>query len=120
MSFSESEKEQLVSSLMDLRRESQRAELNLRFQKKEDAADKIKDANKALTRQIDRQLARLMEEWLGAAAQASADLQAANSGLEAAIGDIKNKIKIGQNVVKAVGFLDDAVAIAKKALAGGI
>jgi hypothetical protein len=120
MAFVESEKEQLLTSLMDMRRQGQSAEIDLRFQQRTADADALKEANKRLTKQIDALLGRLMREWLGTAATAMTDLGNTSAALEAATADIKKKIAIAQNVVKAVGLLDDAVAIAKKALAGGI
>ena len=58
-----------------------------------------------------------MEEWTGRADTAVKGLTAANTKLDAAVADIKKKIRNAQNVVKVVGLLDVAVAIAKKVLA---
>src|SRR5881398_1401495 len=116
MAFTESEKEKFLGSLMDMRRKGQSTEVNLRFQQQTVEADRVKEANKRLTDQIDAQVGDAMNQWLGSAANAMTELGKKSSGIDASIAAIKKKVKIAENVVKAVGFIDDAVAIAKKAL----
>lgn len=120
MAFTDSEKEKFLASLMDMRRKGQRTEVNLRFQQETARADQVKEANKRLTGQIDDQEGELMHDWLGSATNAMTELGKKSKGIDTVIADIKKKVKIAENVVKAIGFIDDAVAIAKKALAGGI
>ncbi len=117
MAFEPTDKEKVLESLMGVRRQGQLAELCLRFQNKTDEAEKIWEGNAHLSTEIDILLGRMMEEWLGRSDQAIKGLTAANTKLEAAVADIKKQVKVAQNVVKVVGLLDDAVAIAKKALA---
>jgi chromosome segregation ATPase len=134
MAFQPSEKEKFLGRLMDVHREAQIAEIGLRFQVKEAEKAETKDVAATLQKNVDALSAsiqklsaeidtlqvQLMEEWLAAAPRAIAALEEKSAGLQAAIGSIKKKLKIGQNVVKAAGFLDDTVAIARKALAGGL
>jgi hypothetical protein len=117
MPFEPTDKEKVLESLMAARRQGQLAELSLRFQNKPDDANKIWEGNARLSTEIDILIGRMMDEWTGRADTAIKGLTAANTKLEAAVADIKKQIKIAQNVVKVVGFLDDAVAIAKKVLA---
>jgi hypothetical protein len=56
-----------------------------------------------------------MEDGLGRVEPVLKGLNAATAKLETAVGGIKKDVKTAQNVVKVVGLLDDAVAIAKKA-----
>jgi hypothetical protein len=118
MAFKPTDKEKLLESLMGTHRQGQVAELRLRFQEEPDEAEKIWAANIRLSTEIDILLGRIMEDWLGSAARATADLRKANANLKAAIDDIQKQIKVAQNVVKVVGLLDEAVAIARKALTG--
>jgi hypothetical protein len=88
------------------------------LQGKPDEADKIRPGNTRLSREIDILIGQMMDEWLGDADRTMKDLTAVNAKLEAAVAEIKKQINVAQNVVKALGLLDDAVAIAKKAVAG--
>ena len=117
MPFEPTNKEHVLESLMEARRHGQLAELSLRFQNKPDDANKIWEGNTRLSTEIDILIGRMMDEWAGRADTAITGLAAANAKLEAAVGDIKKRIKIAQNVVTVVGVLDDAVAIARKVLA---
>lgn len=114
MPFTPTDKEKVLESLMAARRQGQLAELSLRFQNKADDANRIREGTTRLSAEIDILLGRMMEEWAGRADTAIKGLTAANSKLETTVVDIKKQIKIAQNVVKVIGFLDDAVAIAKK------
>ena len=118
MAFEATDKEKVLESLMAARRQGQLAELSLRFQGKSDEAEKIWEGTTRLSTEIDILIGRMMEDWLGAAHRAIRDLTVANDKIDAAVADIKRQIQIAQNVVKVIGFLDDAVAIAKKALLG--
>ena len=118
MAFQPTEKETLLEALMAARRQGQLAELSLRFQGKPDEANRIREGSARLSTEIDILIGRMMEEWLGAAKRATKDIGAVQATLEAAVADIKEQIKVAQTVVKVIGLLDDAVAIAKKALAG--
>ena len=116
MAFTQSDKEKFLAALNDTRSAGHSAEIRLRFQENTAEADQVSAAADRLTEQIDMLTAELMKDWLGAAKQAMADLSKKSDQIDDAIADIKKKLKIGQNVVKLVGALDDAVAIAKKVL----
>lgn len=118
MAFEPTKKEKVLESLMSTHRQGQLAEVSLRLQGKPDEADKIKPGNTRLSGEIDTLIGQMMDEWLGDADRTVKELTAANAKLEVAVAEIKKQINIAQNVVKALGLLDDAVAIAKKAVAG--
>ncbi len=118
MAFEPTDKEKVLESLMAARRQGQLAELTLRFQGRPAEAENIREGNARLSTEIDILIGRMMEDWLGAADRATKDLATANARLEAAVADIKKQIEVAQNVVEVLGLLDDALAIAKKALAG--
>jgi len=118
MAFELTEKEKVLESLMAAHRQGQLAEVSLRLQGKPDEADKIKPGNTRLSTEIDILIGQMMDEWLGDADRAIKGLVKVNTKLEAAVAAIKKQIDIAQNVVKIIGLLDDAVAIAKKAVSG--
>ena len=57
-----------------------------------------------------------MDEWMGTAKTVRERMKNINSGPQATIRDIKNKKRLAENVVKAIGFIDDAVGIAANVL----
>lgn len=118
MAFEPTEKEKVLESLMSAHSQGQLAEVSLRLQGKPDEADKLKPGNTRLSTEIDTLIGQMMDEWLGDAERAIKGLAKANTMLEAAIAEIKKQINVAQNVVKIIGLLDDAVAIAKKVAAG--
>ena len=120
MAFQSSEKQKLLESLMDARRNGHVAEVSLRLQQKETEANEIRDANETLSAEIDNLQAQLMQEWLANAKTVMADLGKKTDALDETVTKIKKKVKLAENVTKAVGLLDDAVVIAKKVLAGGL
>lgn len=81
--------------------------------------DKIWESTARLSTEIDILIGRIMEEWLGTADRAISDLSTASAKIADAVAGIKKQLQIAQNVVKVIGFLDEAVAIAKKAFLRG-
>jgi predicted transcriptional regulator len=118
MAFEPTEKEKVLESLMSAHSQGQLTEVSLRLQGKPDEADKLKPGNTRLSGEIDNLIGKMMDEWLGDADRNMKALTAANAKLEAAVAEIKKQINVAQNVVKIIGLLDDAVAIAKKVAAG--
>ena len=117
MAFEQKQKEQVIESLMAEHRQGQIAEINLRLQGKPDEAEKVWHRNSLLSAEIDILIGQLMDEWLGNAERAIKGLAKISAKLEAAVAEIKKQINVAQNVVKIIGLLDDAVAIAKKVAA---
>jgi hypothetical protein len=118
MAFEQTQKEEIMESLMAEHRQGQIAEINLRLQGKPDEADKVWQENTRLAAEIDILIGQMMDEWLGNAERAIKGLAKINTKLEAAVAEIKKQMNVAQNVVKIIGLLDDAVAIAKKVVAG--
>jgi hypothetical protein len=118
MTFESTDKEKVLESLMAEHRQGQIAEINLRLQGKPDEAEKVWQENSRLSAEIDILIGQMIDEWLGNAERTIKKLTAANAKLETAVAEIKKEINVAQNVVKIIGLLDDAVAIAKKVVAG--
>ena len=117
MAFEQTQKEKFIESLMGEHRQGQITEINLRLQGKPDEADKVWRENIRLSAEIDILNGQMMDEWLGNAERAIKGLAKVNTKLEVAVAEIKKQINVAQNVVKIIGLLDDAVAIAKKVVA---
>jgi hypothetical protein len=118
MAFDPKDKEKVLEFLMTVHRQGQFMEVKLRLQGKPDEAEKLWQSNTRLSTEIDILIGQIMDEWLGDAERAIEDLTDAKAKLGAAVADIKQQIDVPQNVVKVLGLLDEAVAIAKKAVAG--
>ena len=117
MAFEQAQKEKVMESLMAAQRQGQITEINLRLQGKPDEAEKVWQSNNRLSAEIDILIGQMMDEWLGNAERAIKGLAKINDKLETAVAEIKKQINVTQNVVKIIGLLDDAVAIAKKVAA---
>jgi hypothetical protein len=118
MAFESTDKEKVLESMMAAHRQGQLAEVSLRLQGKPDQAEKLRPGNTRLSTEVDILIGQMMDEWLGNAGPTMKDPTAVNGKLAAAVADIKKQINIAQNVVKALGLLDEAVAVAKKAVGG--
>jgi len=117
MAFEQTQKEKVIESLIAEHRQGQIAEINLRLQGKPDEAEKVWQNNSRLAAEIDILIGQLMDEWLGNAERAIKGLAKISAKLETAVAEIKKQINVAKNVVKIIGLLDDAVAIAKKVAA---
>jgi len=60
-------------------------------------------------------LARAIDAWLGDVDAAVSEMDDASQRAQDAIDAVEKDVGIAQNVVKAVGYIDDAIAIAKNA-----
>ena len=114
MAFSQDDKLKLLDALMDARRQGQLAEISLRSQGLGDDAEKIRKSVTVLSAQIDVLIGRMMEDWLGQVDKAIGDMATCTKGLQTAVDQIRKKVAIAQTVVKALGFVDQAVATAAK------
>jgi len=116
MPNSQTNKETLIHSLNETYRKGQKFELNLRFKGKTSEADQVRVKCNELSDRIDDLIAEAMKDWLGNADTLIDEVKSINSNLQSSIRDIKHEIKMGEKVVKAIGYLDQAIDIAKKLL----
>jgi hypothetical protein len=112
----EKSKRELIQKTRESIRKGDDLEVELIFKGKKDEAEKIRKETDKLIEKNKALIASLMEEWLGTAAEIEGKMEIVNTGLEAVIQDIKEDIEIAKNVVKALGYLDDAIGIAVKLL----
>ncbi|MFQ5667816.1 MAG: hypothetical protein ACE5I7_15495 [Candidatus Binatia bacterium] len=119
MPRSQPDKRQFINQLIASRNKGNVLELELIIQGKKKEAAKVHKATRKLSRRIDDMIAAAMRTWRLQASVFVNDMQKRNAALQAKIRDVKNKIKIAENVVKAVGVLDEAAALAAKAVGKG-
>ena len=77
-----------------------------------DTAAQFERRKSRLKNEIDGLLRDLYASWIGDAAQLTTKLTASNKDLNACIADIEKDIKFAENVVKALGYVDDVIKIA--------
>ena len=106
-------KEAVIQRLLVTKQRANTLEVRLLLAGKSEEAGKVAKRSKALTRQIEKLLGQVMDEWAGESTKIIADLKTANAGLQTSITNIKKNVKTAENIVKAVGLIDDAIVIAR-------
>ena len=117
MAISEAKKEEIIDTFLVTKKKGSRLQITLRFQGRKAEADEVGKQNKRLSSSIDKLIAQSMRQWRGSASQIIADRKKGNAKLQASIKDIKVKKKVAENVVKALGYIDDAIETAAKLVA---
>ena len=117
MPNSESNKETLIHSLNETYRKGQKLEINLRFKGKTSEADQVRAKCNELSDRIDDLITEVMKDWLRKADTLINEVKVLNSNLQSNIREIKKEIKMGEKIVKAIGYLDQAINLTKKLLA---
>ena len=79
-------------------------------------AEKVQKTNRGLEREIDKLIAHLLDQWGVDAGSVIEEGRKRNRQLQGMIRDIENQIDVANKVIKAIGFIDDAIATAKKIL----
>jgi len=107
------EKQEVIESLLDARQLAQSLEFFLRSQGRTQEADRVWEDNQRLQVEIDTLIGRTMDEWGKEAEAITATLNVAVDQLSEAIKKIKQKIQVAENVVKAIGLIDEILKILK-------
>ena len=79
---------------------------------KAEEAEKLEKRMKRLKLEIDSLLRELYKDWIGSANELKDKIDKSNMEIDKHIQEIKRDIEIAQNVVKVLGFLDNAIKIA--------
>lgn len=114
MAISKTSKEQIIQSLLVAKQKAHMLEISLRFKGKPDEADQLSAKAGELSDQIDNLLSQLMSGWIGTANKILGDITKANAAIQSTIRDIQNDVHVAENIVKAIGYVDDIVVIASK------
>lgn len=117
MGMSQEEKEKVLDRLSITKRNAHKLEIRLRFRGDEDGAAKVRTKSERLSKKIDKLLAALMTDWMGSLEVTTKSLEKVNKDILRVIDEIKDEIDAAKKVVKALGYLDDAINIATKLLA---
>src|SRR5262245_9007167 len=107
MALSNSDKQDVIGRLLVTNQKAHILEISLRFKGQNDQAEEVAQKSRELTDQIDLLLGQVMVAWLGQAGTILQEVQKANASLQASIRQIQNEVNIAQNLVKAIGFIDD-------------
>lgn len=91
-------------------------EVRLTLQGKQVDANKFAKAAKALSRQIDAAMGGLIDEWAEQSATINEDIQKLNENLKAIKDALKKHVQDTQQIVDAIGHVDDLTFIAKRLL----
>jgi hypothetical protein len=110
----EETKQEIVQRLLVTKQRGHSLEITLRFKGKVDEADKVAASTAELSRRIEILLGQIIDEWLAQGADIVEEITRVNARLQNSITAIKKGVQTAQNVVKAIGFIDDAVGIAAK------
>lgn len=114
--MSDPKKEDAIHSMQLTLQRSQKLEFRLRFEGDSVNASALETKNKELRRQIDKLIVKAIENWLKDAQVVTNDIKRANTDLQRAITNVKNKKQEADNIVKALGLVDDVISIAKSLL----
>lgn len=104
----------VIDTLQVILSAGQRYEWELRARKQTDEGDKVWRANTELAQQIDFLIGTALSLWAANTKAQLKKLQAASDDVKKAIEGIDKTIKKIGTVVKVVGYLDEAIEIAKK------
>lgn len=111
------DKESIVDNLLITKRKGHNLEIDLMFKGMETEAENIRTETNELSKKVDSLLADLMKDWIGSAKATIESTRKTNQNLQKAIRDIKKDVEVAKNIVKAVGYLDEAIVIAVNLLA---
>ena len=111
------DKEKIVDNLLITKRKGHNLEINLMFKEREVEAEEVKTKTNELSKKVDLLLIDLMKDWIGSAKATVESTRKTNKNLQKTIRDIKNDVNVTKNIVKAVGYLDEAIMIAVSLLA---
>jgi uncharacterized protein YbbC (DUF1343 family) len=117
MPISVANKEKIIDRFMDTARKGHRIEISLRFQGEMEEADKVARENRKLSSKVDKLIAQAMRQWQGSAVTVITEMKRSNRNLQVCVNSIRKKIKVAQNVVKALGHIDNAIEAAGKLIA---
>lgn len=83
------------------------------MQGKTEEADTVSKKTKNLSKQIDKLLGQLIDDWNGSTDQVIKSIRNNNASLQKSMNQIQEKIEVADNIVKAIGYIDTALKIAK-------
>ncbi len=111
--MNQEEKEAIIDKFLTTKRKGHMLEIDLSFKGMDDDAEKVKTKNTELSEKVDNLLKNIMQDWIDDTSSGVVEeLKNINRKIQDTIRDIKKDIKIAKNVVKALGYLDEAIKFA--------
>jgi hypothetical protein len=117
MAITTNNKRALLRALLNTKSAAIDLEFELIMAELDDAARDTGRRIDRLTRQTKQLRGALWEEWTGRAAALEVHLKKAASDVRRAVRDIRKQIKMAERVAKALGVLDDAIAVVASLIA---
>ena len=114
MAIAEETKLEIVQRLLVAKQRGNSLEITLKFKGDAEKANEVAVSTAELSKQIDILLAQIIEEWLAEGAEIVGEITQVNARLQRSITEITKGVQTAQNVVKAIGLIDDAIAIASR------
>ena len=107
----------IADKLRNTNRKGHNLEIDLLFKEMKAEAEKVRIKTNNLSKKVDSLIAALMQDWIGSANLTIESIKKTNENLQKTIRDIKKDVEVAKNIVKAIGYLDDAIMIAANLLA---
>jgi hypothetical protein len=107
----------VIDEMKSLSDTSRSLELDLRFRAERNEADRVWEAHRRLDMEIDILIGRAMDDWGDDLEAALTELKAQTALVDEAIASLQKLKRITAKVGQFVGYIDQAIAIAKKLLA---
>ena len=111
--MNQEKKEAIIDKFLAIKRKGHMLEIDLSFKGMDDDAKSVKAKNTELSKLIDNLLADIMKEWNDdTTSGVEEELKRTNNRIQGTIRDIKKDIEVAKNVVKVIGYLDEAIKFA--------
>jgi DNA integrity scanning protein DisA with diadenylate cyclase activity len=115
--MNQAEKEAIIDKFLTTKRKGHMLEIALSFKGMDGDAERVKAKNAELSEKVDNLLANIMQDWIDETDSGVVDgLTKVNSKIQDTIRDVKKDIELAKNVVKALGYLDEAIKFASNLL----
>ena len=105
-------KEEIVRRLLITRQKAASLRTRLRLLREEEAEATIADKVMELDDRIEDLVEAMMADWRGNAQSKIEAIAAANTRIQEAIRKVRDRNRRAQEIVKAVGLIDDVIGIA--------
>ena len=107
---------EVVDGLEKLFKEATKVQLKLAAEGKDNEAKKIERVTLKLSRRIDEEMGSLIDDWVDHSSAVLEDIQQLNESLESAKINLDKDVNKTQQIVNAIGQIDDVIQLATSLL----
>ena len=111
---SSDDKEESVRKLSITRQKAASLRARLKLLKENDKADEVSKRITKLDKRIEQLILAMMKAWKNNAKVRIEEIGQSNKRIQTAINGVKDRNKRAQQIVKAIGLIDDVIGIAAK------